>query len=316
MATNLVASDGNGSQDIFVHDRMTGATTRVSVSSAGAEGDHTSSQAAISADGRTVAFTSSASNLTSTAILATNVFVHDRMTGATSLVSLSTGNQPANENCYDPAISGDGRVVVFGTAATLTAGAGIGGQVYARDRMTSTTTLVSSGPNGAQGAGRSSQSAITADGRYVVFLSDAPDLVAGDSNGIADIFVRDRMTASTSRVSLTGAGAEVMGPGHFAHPSISSDGRFIAFDGASAMVVTGDTNGAEDIFLRDRTVGKTTRINIGPTGAQSTDSRPSAGAAISADGRFIAFESNATNLIAADGNGTIDIFVSDVACLP
>jgi Tol biopolymer transport system component len=240
------------------------------------------------------------------------------MTATTSLVSLSTGGQPANENCFDPAISGDGRVVVFGTAAALVGGVGIGAQIFARDRMTNTTTRISNGPAAAQGSGSSSQPAITADGRYVVFTSDAADLVAGDGNGIADIFLRDRMTDVTTRVSVTGAGAgvEVMGPGAFGRPSISSDGRFVAFHGASAMVVGNDTNDAEDVFLRDRTTGKVTRVSVGPGGVQSTMSRSSVGAVISADGQFIAFESTATNLIAADANGTSDVFVGNVGCLP
>jgi Tol biopolymer transport system component len=117
-------------------------------------------------------------------------------------------------------------------------------------------------------------------------------------------------------VNLTDTGTEVMGPGNFAHPSISADGRFVAFHGLSAAVVPGDTNDAEDIFVRDRTAGTTVRINLGPGGVQSTASRTSAGAAISADGRIVAFESTATNLVTADGNGTNDVFVRALACQP
>ncbi len=313
LATNLVASDGNGFSDVFVHDTMTHATTRVSLTDAGVEGDNISRQPAISADGRWVAFLSSSSNFIN-GILATNVFVRDRNGNGIFLASVSTSTQPANENCFDVAISGDGQVVVFSTAAALTGGVGIGAQVFARDRTTATTTRISNGPAGAQGSGTSSQSAISPDGRYVVFASDAADLVANDTNGIADIFLRDRDSSTTTRVSLTAAGTEAMGPGAFGHPSVSADGRYVVFHGLSATVVTGDTNDGEDVFLRDRTAATTVRVNLGPGGVQATTSRSSVGACISGDGTVIAFESTATNLIAADGNGTNDVFVNDRGC--
>jgi Tol biopolymer transport system component len=313
LATNLVAADGNGVQDVFVHDLTTHATTRVSVNDSGAEGDNISSQPAISGDGRYVAFASHATNFVN-GILATNIFVRDRTAGTTTLASVSNGGQPANENCFDTAISGDGQVVVFATAAPLVGGVTIGAQIFARDRTANTTTRVSNGPTGGQATGTCSQPAITPDGRYVVFVSDAPDLVANDTNSIADIFLRDRTGQTTTRVSVDSAGAEAMGPGAFGRPALSADARTIVFHGLSATVVSGDTNDATDIFLRDRTGGTTVRINLGPGGTQATMSRDSVGATISADGTVIAFESTATNLIAADGNGTSDVFVNDRAC--
>ena len=127
--------------------------------------------------------------------------------------------------------------------------------------------------------------AISADGRFVAFSSDATNLVPGDTNGTADVFVRDRQTGTTRRVSVGSGGAQ--GNGLSVDPAISADGRFVAFASDATNLVPGDTNGADDVFVRDRQTGTTRRVSVGSGGAQGD--RVSFDPAISADGRFVAF---------------------------
>ena len=252
-ATNLVAGDSNNKRDIFVHDRQTGTTTRVSVASNGAQTNGNPLRPAISADGRYVAFDSDASNLVagdSNGVY--DVFVHDRQTGTTERVSVATGGAQGNGGSWQPSISADGRYVVFYTSADNMVPGDSNGQwdVILRDRQTSTTELISVGLNGQPGNGLSSAPSISADGRYVAFYSSAPDLVAGDTNNTQDIFVRDRQAGTTERVSVAGDGAQANG--WSSYPSISADGRFVVFGSDATNLVAGDTNGKRDIFVHER----------------------------------------------------------------
>jgi Tol biopolymer transport system component len=203
-AANLVAGDTNAVTDIFVRDRQTGTTTRVSKSSAGVEGDHISINPRISADGRYVTFLSVATNLVSgDTNVKVDIFVRDRQTGTTYLVSKSSAGVLGDGDSEDPAISADGRYVAFPSASTnLVAGdTNAVNDIFVRDRQTGTTTLVSKSSAGVAGDGNSYNPSISADGRYVVFGSDATNLVAGDTNTAPDIFVRDRQTGTTYLVS-------------------------------------------------------------------------------------------------------------------
>ena len=160
--------------------------------------------------------------------------------------------------------------------------------------------------NGAQSyGGDSSRPSISADGRYVAFESRASNLVANDTNGDKDIFVHDRKTKKTKRVSLRSSGAEAVG-GNSSDPSISADGRYVAFESDASNLVANDTNGEEDVFVHDRKTKKTRRVSKHSNGTQATgaSNRPS----ISANGRFIAFQSNASDLVANDTNGDADVF--------
>src|SRR5439155_1499293 len=148
---------------------------------------------------------------------------------------------------------------------------------------------------------------ISADGRFVAFLSSASNLVGGDTNGVIDVFVRDRKTGKTTRVSVNSHGAQ--GNRGSIVRSISDDGRFVSFDSAANNLVGGDTNTVVDVFLRDRKTGKTRRVSVHSHGPQpyAARFRPP----ISADGRFVAFYSDAANLVAGDGNAAGDGFVRD-----
>lgn len=308
-ASNLVRLDSNGVVDVFVHDRRTGATTRVSVSSGGAQADGLSggrSDPSISSDGRFVAFDSQASNL---AIDADgdvpDVFVRDRQQRTTTLVSVATGGgQQAGGVSESPSLSGDGRYVAFHSFAQLVEGETTGAaDIYVHDRSTSATTLVST-----QNA-NSFDPAISGDGNVVVFASRDDTLVPGDTNNAPDVFVRDLQSGVITRVSVRSNGAQANGSSEDVgiSPSISADGRLVSFSSLATNLVRADTNGARDAFVHDRATGTTTRVSVGAGGIQADFSsrRP----ALSPDGRFVAFQSTATNLVAGDRNRSDDVFV-------
>src|SRR5262249_47311474 len=179
--------------------------------------------------------------------------------------------------------------------------------VFVRDRQTGTTERVSVATGGAQASGRSGAASISSDGRYVAFASLASNLVAGDTNFHGDLFVRDRVAATTERVSVATGGAE--GDGDVGCPSMTPDGRFVAFYGWSTNLVPGDTNGFVDVFVRDRQNGTTVRVSLDSGGAQGNGD--SSDASISADGRFVVFDGGATNLVGGDTNGAWDVFLRD-----
>jgi Tol biopolymer transport system component len=309
-ATNLVPGDTNTSDDVFVHDRQTGTTERVSVDSAGTEGNGPSVDPAISADGRFVAFISIATNLVPGGTSGRwHVFVRDRQTGITEQVSVdSAGNQ--GDWSYDPAISADGRFVAFQSYATnLVPGDTNGaGDVFVHDRQTRTTERLSVDSAGTGGNGLSVNPSISADGRFVVFYSYATNLVPGDTNGAGDVFVHDRQTGTTERVSVDSAGTQ--GNSNSDRPSISADGRFVAFSSSATNLAPGDTGGQVDLFVHDRQTRTTERASVDSAGNQGNEwsiGPP----ALSADGRFVAFLSLATNLVPGDSNGWMNVFVRD-----
>ncbi|MDD1720003.1 MAG: hypothetical protein LUQ25_08090 [Methanoregulaceae archaeon] len=309
-ATNLVAGDTNGMRDIFVHEIGTGATTRVSVRSDGDQGDGASYSPSISRNGQIVAFDSVAANLVNgDTNHARDVYIHNRKTGVTRRISVSSTGGQANGFSYNPAISSNGRYVAFESYATnlVDADTNIKGDVFVHDRQTGATTRVSVRSNGNQGNGDSYSPSISADGRYVAFESAATNLVAGDTNGAWDVFVHDRQTGATTRVSVRSNGNQ--GNDDSYDPSISADGRFLAFYSGAANLVAGDTNGVYDVFVHDRDTGATKRISVRSNGNQgdSYSVRP----AISSNGRYVAFDSGATNLVAGDTNEEYDVFLHD-----
>ena len=310
-AANLVGSDTNGARDVFVRDRKTGRTTRVSVDSHGAQGNGDSGGPAISADGRFVAFYSDAANLVAGDTNGmTDVFVRDRKTRKTTRVSVNShGAQTKRQSIVD-SISAHGRFVTFDSTASNLVGGDTNGvdDVFVRDRKTGKTTRASVDSHGAQANGESFAASISADGRFVAFLSSASNLVGNDTNGARDVFVRDRKTGRTTRVSIDSHGAQ--GKGASFVPSISANGRFVAFSSVANNLVAGDTNTVSDVFVRDRKTGRTRRVSVDSHGAQGNGDSTFT-LSISADGRFVAFYSDAANLVAGDGNAAGDVFVRD-----
>ena len=313
-ASNLVDGDTNKTYDVFVHDRETGQVSRVSVSSAGIQGNRHSYQPFISASGRYVAFSSAASNLvpadTNEAI---DIFVHDRDTGQTARVSVSSEGGQANRNSYQPSISADGRYVAFSSEATnlVDGDTNRADDVFVHDRENGQTRRVSVSNEGAQGNSNSMDPFISAGGRYVAFAADASNLVSGDTNGTYDVFVHDLLSGLTSRVSVDSAGREANGKNFGSrHPYLTGDGRYVTFGSFASNLVEGDTNGFVDIFVHDRESGETGRVSVSSQGVQG-DYDSYSPSSISDDGRYVAFYSDASNLVAGDTNGCRDIFVHD-----
>jgi Tol biopolymer transport system component len=311
VASNLVPGDTIGFDDIFVRDLQTGTTSRVSTDSNGNQGLGGDSYGpSISGDGRYVAFTSRAYNLVVPSSVWPDVFVKDVQTGTTTLVSSHTDGTLGNSDSCDPSISGDGRYVAFTSyASNFVAGDTNGwSDVFVKDLQTGTTTRVSTHTDGTQGNGESSYPSISGDGRYVAFQSLANNLVAGDTDGQRDIFIKDLETGTTTRVSTHTDGTQ--GNGESSYPSISGDGRYVAFQSLASNLVAGDTNGREDVFVKDIQTGTTTRVSTNSSGNQgNSESRK---ASISGDGRYVAFHSVASNLVAGDTNGGEDVFVKDI----
>jgi Ca2+-binding RTX toxin-like protein len=309
-ASNLVAGDTNGVDDVFVYDRATQTTTRVNVGTGGVQSAGSGYRPSISADGRYIAFFSDATDLVAGDTNANrDIFVYDRTLQTTTRVNVDSNGIQSNDYSDDVTISADGRYVAFYSSATnLVAGdTNARADVFVYDRNLQTTTRVSVDSSGVQGDASSDYPSMSADGRYVAFYSSATNLVTGDTNSTGDIFVYDRTTGSTTRVSVDSSG--VQGDGSSSKPSISADGRYVAFYSSATNLVAGDTNLKSDIFVHDRTTGITTRVSTNSSGVQSDGE--SYDPIISADGRYVAFYSYGTNLVLGDTNLQPDIFVYD-----
>ena len=232
------------------------------------------------------------------------------------LVSVSSagvqGDKPSegrNDGNGRTTVSADGRFVAFVSDATnLVPGDTNGKQdVFVRDRQTGSTERVSVSTAGVQGDGDSFVPMISADGRFVAFASEADNLGPDDTNGYGGVFVRDRQLGITERISISAAGAQ--GDDGSDWPSISANGRFVAFHSYATNLAPNDTNGYPDVFVRDRQLGITERINVSTAGDQGDDR--SGYPSISADGRFVAFHSYATNLVPGDTNTRRDRHLLD-----
>lgn len=307
-ATNLVENDTNWFEDIFVRDRLTGTTSRVSVGIGGAPANGFSLWTSISDNGNLVAFASNATNLILNDTNATSdIFVRNMTTGTTVRANVASDGSEANSYASYPSLSADGRFVAFTSPATnLVAGDGNeAGDVFLRDLQAGTTSLISLSSGDAQADRESFYPGVSDGGHYVVFQSSATNLVAGDTNAADDIFVRDRLSGTTTRVSVNSGGAQ--GNGHSYLPSLTRDGRMIAFASAADNLVAGDLNNREDVFVHDPSTGMTSLESVDGAGnpGNNASTRPS----LSDDGKVVAFESLATNLVANDTNAHQDIFV-------
>jgi hypothetical protein len=231
--------------------------------------------------------------------------------GDTTRVSVDSSGVQANGWSRRTTISGDGRFVAFASEASnlVTGDTNGAGDIFVHDRHTGATTRISVDSSGAQANGGSDYPFISNDSRYVAFYSDASNLVSGDTNGIGDIFVHDRQTGATTRISVDSSGNEANGENADAFVAISGDGRYVAFASEATNLVSGDTNDVRDIFVHDRQTGQTTRVSVDSSGAQANNS--SGAPSISNDGRYVAFSSGATNLVGNDTNGKGDVFVHD-----
>ena len=304
-AANLVAADTNGSRDVFVHDRWTGVTELVSVSSTGTQANTHSSFPSISGDGRYVSFQSRASNLVPGVFPGfQRIYVRDRVAGTTEHVSVPYPGTVAWGNSAFAYLSSDGRWVAFVSGVQLTSTKPSNMLVYVRDRVAGQTYLVSASSAGVP-ATIVGRQWISANGRYVTFGSQDAKLVPGDTNNASDAFLWDSVTSTTVRVSLGTGGVEA--PEHTWEAEVSDDGRHVAFASTSSLV-PGTAPGVYNTYLHDRQTLQTVLLSRDENGLPATEfSFPTW---ISPDGRYVALSTTAP-LLSADMNGTYDMYLHD-----
>ncbi len=323
-ASDLVTNDGNGTTDVFVRDLSTGKLERVSVSSAEGELTGSSSAPDISADGRYVAFVSDDESIDADGgdSAQDDVFVRDRSVGETRQVSVRTDGTPAgNGDAGEPSISADGRFIAFDSDSTnLVAGdTNAISDVFRHNVVTGDTDRISLTDGDAQatgGAAGSFSPAISANGSTVAFPSSATDLIGAgiDTNARIDVFVRSIGPDTTDRVSVSDSEAQATGGTQGCLlPSISADGVRVAFSCDLVNLVSGDTNGDRDVFVRDRQLGTTVRASVHTGGLEAHGPFGSVRPSLAGDGRSVAFVSDATDLVDDDTNNSDDVFLHDLS---
>ena len=287
---------------------LVGTTTRISLDSAGTQGNSSSFDPAVSGDGRYITYSSAATNLVvGDTNLSSEIFLFDTTTLATTRVSVDSAAVQGNSSSADSAVSGDGRYITYiSDASNLVVGDTNGHRdVFLFDRITAVTTRVSVNNAAVQGNADSSSPAISADGRYITYTSDASNLVVGDTNVATDVFLFDRITLVTTRISVDSALTQSNAGS--SNSAISGDGRYITYISAASNLVESDTNVAFDAFLVDRITLVTTRISVDSAATQNNGN--SFNPAISGDGRYITYDSDASNLVASDTNEASDVFL-------
>lgn len=309
-ASNLFVGDANFLADVFVRDHAAGATERVSIALGGGSANGASQWASIAPDASCVTFASFATNLVPGDTNGQqDVFLRDRVAGTNERVSLGPSGAQGNGPSIVSACSDGGRFVAFSSLATnlVPGDTNALGDVFVRDRVAGTTERISVATTGAQASGQSGSPAITPDGRFVAFASTAPDLVPGDGNAKIDVFVRDRANGTTEIVSVRWDG--VLGDGDSGDPSISADGRWVAFASLAGNLVPGDGNDVHDVFVHDRLTRTTARVSVAHGGGEvyGTSWFP----AISGDGRAVAFASHAYTFVGGDGNNYSDVYLHE-----
>ncbi len=319
-ATNLVVGDGNNFADIFMRDRF-GAITRISVAPDGASANGASRNPRISRSGRFIAFESAATNIVGGDDNAvTDVFVRDLILRVTRRVSTNGMGAQANGASSNATISGNGRFVAFQSAATnLAGGAGTSTHAYVKDTFTGGIQLASQADDGTPGDDDSTLPTISADGRSVAFVSVAGNLASQDTNGFADVYLRNLFTDTTTLVSIASdgslgdgdSGASITIGGTAGRPGLSGDGRYVAFTSEATNFDLTDDNAQGDVFLYDTSDLTIARVSVG--GGLVQGDGPSVSATVSEDGTAVGYSSTAGNLVLGDFNFSEDVFVTTVS---
>lgn len=321
-ATNLVLDDFNGVRDVFVRDMVANTITRVSVGDDESEATDVSDSgwmSAMSGSNQRVLFRSVSTNLVPGGTTGSQLFVRDMVAGTTVLVSRENGafGLQANDYCgVQPSMTPDGRYVGFSSrASNLVAGDTNGVyDVYVRDTLNHTNRRISIALNGNQGWQDSFNSSMSDDGRSVAFVSNQ-GFVNGDTNGLHDVFVRftpssgpetmARASVDTQEKQATGGPSG--GTGNWAGwgTKISPDGTKVVFQSSATNLIKGDSNGVEDVFIRNLTAGSTAMVSL------NTSGKPANGISVSptlSGNGYVSFASDATNLVPGDTNASTDIF--------
>jgi len=305
-AGNIVAGDTNGTWDVFVRDMQLGVTERVSVKSNGAQTTLRSDEPEFSADGAFLFFESDDSLIPGDTNGTKDVYRLERATGQLELVSITQSGVQGNDWSYHASPSADGRYVAFSSSATNLVANDFNGVIdmFWKDMQTGELRRVNVTSIGGEANDTSTWPAISGDGMTVAFCSRA-SLVPGDTNGDWDLFAYDVPGQTLERLNVRPNGAQatsyVRSPVDLTH-----DGRFVIFASLSTTLIAGDTNGFQDIFLRDRDLDVTTRVSLDPAGNELDDD--SFVPTMTPDGQFISYTSEASNVVAGDGNGERDIF--------
>ena len=310
-ATNLVAGDTNGREDVFLFDRSTRVTTLVSHSMTGGSANGQSFSPSMSADGRYVTYYSSADDIVPRdGRYGLHVFVWDRFTDETFLISRGLDGKPAKGASYYPDISGDGRYVTFGSKArNLVPGPRDRKlHVYLYDRVADAIVRVDQTPHGVPGNRRAAHAAtISLDGTHVAFGSRARNLSDRDSNYYPDVFVYDVELGTIELITHAYDGGPADGGVYYEYrPTISADGRYVAFDSYATNLVSDDSTPSGDAFVYDRTTDTATLVSRTPDGQAN---RTSFRVMIGDDGRFVTYYTYADNLFDGDDNGCTDVFI-------
>ncbi|HEY1257020.1 MAG TPA: choice-of-anchor D domain-containing protein [Terracidiphilus sp.] len=294
-STNLVSGATSGHQEVYVRDIQSATTSLVSVSTSGVPADSDSYGGSMSANGQYVVFYSFADNLYPGSVLnaASGVYVRELAQGVTEREDVAADGTPANGSSYFGAISGDGRYVAFISTATNLVSGVSGTQLYLRDRKTSQTILISVSSDGSPANGNISSESISADGRYIAFVSSATNLVSQNTNGVAQAFVRDVASGTTDLVSVSSKGVPantyVFDDSGSAPPAISADGRYVAFSSYATNLVSQPTDGTTlHNFVYDRQSQQIALADVDSVGTPLSGTgflHP----AVSLDGRFVAF---------------------------
>ena len=285
------------------------AVTRASTATNGAEGNGASDEAFISVSGRFVLFRSAATNL---ADVDTNgfvdLFLKDLDTRVLKRVTVAKDGSEANEISNGSAVSSDGMFVYFESMATNLTGApdanGLAFDVFEKNMITGDIRVVSTNAAGAQGNGNSLMASISTNGRYLVFESAANNLVAGDTNGKDDIFRKDLQSGEIVRVSTSAVGAQANDASRDAR--VSANGRFVTFASDATNLVAG-VNGS-NVYRKDLVTGA---VTVSASADGQAANANSFARSMSADGRWVAYESLASNLVPQDTNNKLDVFLVD-----
>lgn len=317
-ATDLVPNDNNGKNDVFLRDTVAGTTTLVSATPTGESGNEASGGAVISANGQFVAFTSKASNLVSNDNNnAQDIFVRNLLTGVTSLVSVNaSGIGSANSVSYTTQISADGRYVAFMSIASDIVPNdtnGYAADIFVRDMQTGTTKLVSANINGGSGNTDTYTFALSANGHFIAFSSEASDLVLRDGNNRLDVFLRDLDAGTTSLVSVNRLGTRSGNNSSGGSLSISGDGRFVLFISRANNLTGNDTNIFPDVFVRDTVMRTTTLVSVNRDGLSQNGGNSVVWAALSQNGSKALFVAWDSDIVEHDENFKLDYFVRDLS---